>query len=195
MLAGVNFAGFNFAGFNFAGFNFAGANFAEDEGPMVNLARLRIYLADHLAMMVGELALAGRCRCSNRGTELDQLLQRWEQDVRLQQSTLKTVLQRLGGRPSLAKGTAAWMAEKLGRLKLNASVVTYSDLSRLIELEALQAAAGARLTLWENLNCIEGADQRLKGISYLFFRDQTQEHLSALDGQRKSAAIRAFWVT
>ena len=32
---------------------------------------------------------------------------------------------------------AGWVAEKAGRLKLNGSLLTYSPLSRLVELEGL----------------------------------------------------------
>ena len=37
---------------------------------------------------------------------------------------------------SRAKDGAAWVAEKLGRLKTNGQLTGYSPLSRLVELEA-----------------------------------------------------------
>jgi hypothetical protein len=54
----------------------------------------------------------------------------------------------LGIRPDLAKVTGAWLAEKAGRLKLNGSLLSYSPLSRLEELELLALGVEGKLRLW-----------------------------------------------
>ena len=84
---------------------------------------------------LGELGLAGRCESSNRGTPLGDFLRRLEVEIAAQKSIVSDVIRRLGGRESLPKKGTAWLAEKLGRLKLNDSLLRYSDLSRVIELE------------------------------------------------------------
>jgi hypothetical protein len=48
----------------------------------------------------------------------------------------------------------AWGAEKAGRLKLNGSLLSYSPLSRLLELEGLHLGLTGKLFLWQAL---EGA--------------------------------------
>lgn len=85
-----------------------------------------------------------------------------------------------------------WLLEKVGRLKFNDSLVRYSDLSRLLELETLAALAQERIALWDNLDAFAGDDGRLKGITFSFFRDQTQQHLDTLNTRRRFAAAQAF---
>jgi len=154
--------------------------------------RIRIYLADHLAVMLGEAELAQRCLRSNEQTALGEFLGRLHVEVQGQRAIVKDVLQRLGGRESLLKDSGAWVAEKLGRLKLNDTLLTYSSLSRLIELEGLSAAACARVMLWDNLVAMAERDSRLEGISCSFFRQQSQQHLDELDTHRRRAASEAF---
>lgn len=162
------------------------------DGSNMNDTRLNIYLNDHLALMVGEVELAARCRSSNRGTPLGDFLQRLEVEVAAQQSIVGDVIHRLGGCESMVKKGAAWFAEKLGRFKLNDALLSYSDLSRVIELEALAAAAQERVALWDTLDSVAGADERLAGISFSFFCDQSRTHLDELWQRKRYAASQAF---
>ena len=161
----------------------------------MNEKRLRIYMEDHLAMMVAEAGLANRCWRSNRKTPLGEFLKQLENEVKAQQSIAKDIIHRIGGQDSIEsklKQGAAWFAEKLGRLKLNDSLLRYSDLSRVVELETLAAAAQERVALWENLHAIEEGDSRLQGITFSFFREQSQQHLDELNTSRRMAAVEAF---
>jgi hypothetical protein len=157
--------------------------------------RLRIYLDDHLALMVAEVELLGRCWWSNRSQPLGDCLQRLEDEVKAHKSLVLEVIERLGGKKTVEsrmKQGAAWLAEKLGRLKLNDSLLTYSPLSRVVELEALSAAAQERIALWDNLDSTVRDDSRLEGITFSFFRDQSQQHLDELNTRRRYAAVEAF---
>lgn len=158
----------------------------------MNDTRLNIYLNDHLALMVGEIELVARCRSSNKGTPLGDFLERLAAELRDQRSIVEDVLHRIGGTKSVLKQGVAWFAEKLGRFKLNDSLLTYSDLSRVIELETLSAAAQERLALWDTLDAVVGGDERLTGITFSFFRDQSQKHLEELHTRRRYAASQAF---
>ena len=161
----------------------------------MNDKRLRIYLDDHSALMVAEVELIGRCWWSNRNAPLGEFLQKLENEVKAQKSIVHDILHRIGAKNTIEsrlKQGAAWFAEKLGRLKLNDSLLTYSDLSRVIELEALSAAAHERIALWDNLDSVAGEDPRLEGITFPFFRDQSQQHLDELNTRRREAAVEAF---
>ena len=161
----------------------------------MNEKRLRIYLEDHLALMVGEVELIGRCRRNNRSTPLGEFLQKLENEVNAQKSIANDVIHRIGGKTTIEgrlKQRAAWFVEKLGRFKLNDSVLTYSDLSRLVELETLAAAAQERVALWDNCDSVAGNDSRLDGITFSYFRDQSQRHLEELNTRRRFAAVNAF---
>ena len=161
----------------------------------MNDTRLLIYLDDHLALMVGEVELIGRCWRSNQGTTLGEFLQTLESEVQTQESVARDVIGRLGskeGVDSKLKQCAAWFAEKLGRFKLNDSLLSYSALSRVVELEALAAAAQERIAIWDNLDALAAKDSRLSGITFSQFRDQAQQHLENLNSYGRTAATTAF---
>ena len=161
----------------------------------MNDRRLRIYLDDHLALMVAEVELVGRCWSNNRGAPLGEFLQKLENEVKAQKSIVNAVIHRIGGKSTIEsrlKQGVGWFAEKLGRFKLNDSLLTYSDLSRVVELETLAAAAQERVSLWDNLDSVAGKDSRLEGITFSFHRDQSQQHLEELNTRRRCAAVEAF---
>src|SRR3954447_12007959 len=96
---------------------------------------LPIYLNDHLAAATGGCDLAKRAAGSNDGTELGEFLTWFVAEAEADRAQLEDVMGRLDvGRDQLELG-AVWLAEKLGRLKLNGRLVEYSPLSRVIELE------------------------------------------------------------
>lgn len=108
---------------------------------------------------------------------------------------MKDVVERIGGKGSITgtlKQGAVWFAEKLGRFKLNDSILSYSELSRLIELETLAAAAQERISLWDSLDAVGGSEPRLDGISFAYFREQSQQHVDELNKVRRFAAGEAF---
>ena len=121
-------------------------------------------------MLVGESELAARCRRSNPRTTLGEFLLRLEMELKAQHSIVSGVLRRVGGSANRTKETAAWLAEKAGRLKLNGTLLTYSDLSRVVEFEALAAGSQMRVHLWETLEEVAKRDTRLEGISCSFPR-------------------------
>lgn len=157
--------------------------------------RLLIYLDDHVALMVAEVELISRCRRSNGVTPLGNFLQQLENEVQAQKTVVSDVIHRLGGKVTIEgrlKQGAAWVAEKVGRLKVNDSLLKYSELSRVIELETMAAAALERTVLWDTLGTVADNDSRLDGISFSFFRDQSQQHLDELNSRRQFAAAEAF---
>ena len=158
----------------------------------MNDTRLHIYLNDHLALMVGEIDLIARCESSNHELNLGESLRRMKPEVEHQMSIIRDLLTKTGGCEDRLKQGAAWFAEKLGRFKLNDSLLTYSELSRVVELEALTAAAQERIALWDTLDAVMADDKRLTGIVYSVIRDQSQEHLDELSAQRRDAALWAF---
>ena len=161
----------------------------------MNNVHLRIYLDDHLALMVAETELIGRCLRSNRGAPLGEFLQKLENEVQVQKSIVQEIIQRIGaeeGFESKTKQSLAWFAEKLGRLKFNGSLLSYSDLSRVVELEALEAAAQGRSGFWDNLETVATTDVRLEGITFSIQRELAEQHLQDLNTRRKLAAAQAF---
>ena len=112
---------------------------------------LGIYLNDHFAGSVVGVELARRAAGSNAGTELGAFLERLVGEIESDRDALASLMEAQGvGRDPLKRG-GAWVAEKLGRLKLNGRLTGYSPLSRLIELEGLMLGVTGKLGLWRAL--------------------------------------------
>lgn len=114
--------------------------------------RLSVYLNDHLAAAIGARELAARSAGANRGSALGTELERLAQEIEEDRRALKDLMQELDISADPAKAAGAWVAEKLGRLKLNGSWLSYSPLSRLEELEILTLGVEGKLLLWQALS-------------------------------------------
>jgi hypothetical protein len=113
---------------------------------------LAIYLNDHLAGATLGVELARRLRASNRDDDaLAEPLIDVCAEVEADRETLRRLMRQLGVRRDPLKPAAAWLAEKLGRLKLNGRLTGYSPLSRLVELEMLSIGIAGKMQLWEVL--------------------------------------------
>ncbi|MDQ3619342.1 MAG: hypothetical protein M3391_04345, partial [Actinomycetota bacterium] len=91
------------------------------------------------------------------------------------------------------KDSGAWLAEKLGRLKLNGSLTGYSDLSRVVELEGLTVGITGKLALWRSLKESAPTDgQTLQGIDLDLLQARAEKQLSDVEERRAKAAKMAF---
>lgn len=116
------------------------------------MSQLEIYLNDHLAGASGGVELARRLRASNRDDAVfGEALGGVCAEIEADRTVLEQVIKELGYSRSKVKPAAAWVAEKLGRLKLNGQLRGYSPLSRLIELEGLLIGITGKIGLWETL--------------------------------------------
>jgi len=146
---------------------------------------LEIYLADHLAASTAGLELARRSARSNAGNATGEFLRRLVIEVEEDRETLKRVIAELGFKPSRPKEGAAWVLEKVGRLKLNGQVRGYSPLSRVLELESLAVGIAGKEALWRALQrvaTVETVD--LEGLVERARRQRadTEEHrIAAVD--------------
>jgi hypothetical protein len=148
---------------------------------------LAIYLNDHLAGATGGVELARRLRASNRGNDVfGQPLDRICVEIEEDRATLEQVIDRLGFSRSRVKPAGAWVAEKLGRLKLNGRLRGYSPLSRVLELEGLLIGITGKMALWETLADLGGVE-RLE-IDFAQMSARAAEQRSAIDDLHRLAA-------
>ncbi len=113
---------------------------------------LRIYLNDHLAGATVGVELAKRSQKSNKGTPLGDFLAEFAADVSADKAQLEELMAKIGAGRNMMKSRAAWVAEKMGRLKSNGQLTGYSDLGRLIELEGLMVGVTGKIGLWRSLS-------------------------------------------
>ncbi len=153
---------------------------------------LKTYIDDHLALLVGECELTQRCLGSNDKGELAADLKQLHSDLEKELAILRDVLQRVGGSESRMKQGAAWLAEKVGRLKPNNEILHYSDLSRLVEIEALTLAAQGRRMFWQNLAAARPNDTRLVEVDIAAQKALAERHVETLDRHLENAAKSAL---
>lgn len=154
--------------------------------------RLRIYLNDHLALAVGEIELVERCARNNSNGELGEFLRQLEMQLKAERKIIEDMLRKVSGTPNPIKQGLAWLAEKAGRLKLNDELMKYSDLSRLLELDTLSAAANQRQVMWDNLKETREGDERLKDTDFGKHVEAAASHQARLRGFRLEAAKPAL---
>ena len=153
---------------------------------------LEIYLADHLAASTAGVELARRAARSNNAGEIGEFLRRLSDEIEADRKTLRRLVRELGFDESQAKSAAAWIGEKVGRLKLNGQLRGYSPLSRVLELETLSVGIAGKLALWESLQEVPDIGQRLSGFDLEDLAECARRQRAEVEEHRLSAARKAF---
>jgi hypothetical protein len=151
---------------------------------------LAIYLNDHLAgsFLGGELAR--RALRENLGTPLGGFLEWLVAQIDEDRATLLRLMDGLGVERSRVKPALAVAAERLGRLKLNGHLTTYSPLSRVLELEWLAMGVMGKRAMWRAFRELPS----LAGLGFDFaeLERRAEEQLGGLERQRLETARQAF---
>lgn len=153
---------------------------------------LKIYLNDHLAGAVGGAELARRCLRSNRGTPLGTFLKGLLNEILEDRRALEDVMARLDVAADRSKLLAVTIGERVARLKLNGQLLGYSDLSRVVELEALCAGVALKGRLWRSLDHVRQVDTRLAGVDFVALAERASAQLDGVERHRLAAVARAF---
>lgn len=152
---------------------------------------LRIYLNDHLAGATLGLELAKRSQKSNKGTPLGDFLAEFVAEASSDKAQLEQLMESVGAGKSIVKSQAAWIAEKVGRLKANGQLTGYSDLSRLVELEGLMVGVTGKIGLWRSL--LEAfLPSHAPTADFPGLLQRAQDQLDELQQHHRKAAAEAF---
>ena len=96
----------------------------------------------------------------------------------------------LGAREDPLKKLGGLVGERLGRLKLNGELRSYSPLSRVLELEGLYLVATGNRALWRVLHDL--ADPRLGKFAFPQLLERTERQRSDLEDARRQSARETF---
>lgn len=152
---------------------------------------LRVYLQDHHAGATAGLALARRAAQSNRGNAYGDELAAIASEIGEDRRSLERVMDSLDVVRDRRKDSVAWAGEKLGRLKRNGTWLSYSPLSRLVELEGLVTGVTGKLALWEALATVDGAVPPLP-VDLETLADRARDQRARLESLRRDAAAEAI---
>ena len=153
---------------------------------------LAIYLNDHLAGATVGVELAKRSAANNRGSAYGQFLDELATEIRSDRESLLEIMRSLQVGVDRVKVSAAWAAEKLGRMKLNGQLRGYSPLSRLVELEALTLGVAGKLALWRALDQLEPERPALSKATLQDLIARAERQLQSLEEQRRNAVTDAL---
>src|SRR5262245_28904756 len=112
---------------------------------------LGIYVDDHWAAAGAGTALANRLARENEGMQWYAELRRIADEIESEQRALHEVRAALSSGGFSVKRVLSQCAERVARLKLNGSLIGYTPLARVLELEGLIAGVKARQMLWRSL--------------------------------------------
>lgn len=148
---------------------------------------LPIYLNDHFAAATAGRDLARRAANQNEGSELGEFLDDLASQVEADRQQLEDVMEALEVKRDVVKTSATWLAEKLGRLKLNGRLLSYSPLSRVIELEGLIAGVHAKAALWRTLAVASPDEPRLADFDFAHLITRAAEQIEGLERHHTGA--------
>jgi hypothetical protein len=151
---------------------------------------LTIYLNDHRAGSVAGRELAKRSLGNNRGTPYGETLAQFLQEVEQDAEALDEIMRRVGAPHDQLKMAGALVTERLGRLKLNGRLLSYSPLSRLVEIEGLVLGVRGKLAAWEVLSSL-GLPE-LSDIPFDRLIERANSQIERLEKHRHEAAENAF---
>jgi hypothetical protein len=133
--------------------------------------------------LIAEMAALGEDAAAARHAEL-------AAEIEEDRDALLAVMDELDVTRDLLKVGSAWVAEKVGRLKLNGSLFSYSPLSRLVELEGLYLGVTGKLSMWENVKTATPGGASSVDFDELIARAESQR--ARLEDLRTRAAAEAF---
>ena len=151
---------------------------------------LATYLHDHLAGATYALDLVQALRDHYKGQPLGELASQLHTEIAADKDTLEGIAESFGPAPDFIKNTAAWLSEKVSRLKLDHSKPT--GLGTFEALEFLALGIHGKRAMWRALAEISGDEPALTDVDFasLIARAENQERL--VEEQRLIAAHRTL---
>ena len=153
---------------------------------------LETYLQDHRAGAELGSDLAHRLAEQNGATPYAGFLAGLAAQIDSDVETLEQIMDLCGVSKAVMKTAAAKIGEKLGRLKPNERLTSYSPLSRVLEIETLRAGVQGKLALWDALAQLAASDDRLDAEQIAGLQAGAQKQLEGLREHHLMAAREAF---
>ena len=150
--------------------------------------QLEIYLKDHYAGAVGALELIEHSIKAHEGTPLAAFFEELRGDVKADHEQLHNLMTALGFEESGMRNAGAWMAEKLGWVKIGSSGGEKSELRLLQTLESLFLGISGKQLLWRSLQAMRDSSPVLQRTDFEHLEKRAIEQLERVETKRLAAA-------
>ena len=154
----------------------------------INVRLLAIYLQDHLAGATAGVELFRRAAGAQKGTALGDVLDALTLEATSDRQALLDLMAVLEIRPDRIKTSAAWVGEKVGRLKPNGALLHRSPLSDVLELDGMVIAVEWKAAGWRLLNALSDADARLAEVDFDDLLQRADDQITRLESLRLAVA-------
>lgn len=149
---------------------------------------LRTYIQDHLAGASLAVELLTSVEREHDHEPLGRFAAELLVEVEEDRSVLKGLADRLGIGSSPLKESAAWISERLSRLKFRHE----SDFGTFELLEALALGIAGKLSLWRALATVAPSDDRLHGLDFEQLIARAESQHARVEERRLQAARTAL---
>lgn len=152
---------------------------------------LGTYLNDHVAGSVLALELLDHLIDLPEAPDR-RLLTQLRTEIQEDQEVLRQLLRSVETEESTARKAAAWLTEKLGRVKLRLDESGSGELRMLEGLETLALGIQGKLALWRSLATLGDAVPPLKALDLARLQARALEQFERVDRLRLHAARRGL---
>ena len=148
-----------------------------------NTKLLGTFMQENLGVLIVNQRLAERCRGSNPSGPLGGFLAALGEELEDERAALEATMRSKSVRPKRLKNAVLAASEKLGRLKRNGTLLSYSDLNHVYELHGLCLLSHHRVLLWQTLAHLPDTRVRAERMEA-----RARLQLAALEQHRAAAA-------
>ncbi|MEY2479130.1 MAG: hypothetical protein QOI04_57 [Verrucomicrobiota bacterium] len=156
------------------------------------MENLPSYLNDHLAGAVAALELLDHLIKTHQGKPLASFFKELRDDIEADQKVLREVLRTFEVKESLVRKAGAWIAEKLGRTKIEVAGEKIGEIGLMQALEALVLGITGKQLLWRALGAASETSSRLQNIDLGKLEERAIEQVERVEAKRLDAARAAF---
>jgi hypothetical protein len=160
----------------------------------LNVEHLSVYLNDHLAGSVAALELIEHLAKNYPDSSLENFFAELHAEIAADQDVLRDLLRTFEAKESSVRKAGAWIAEKVGRIKLGLSEHEVSGTGLLEALEGLVLGIGGKQLLWRSLAAAAESLPQLAGPDYAQLEQRATAQRDRVEEKRLAAARQAFRV-
>jgi hypothetical protein len=151
---------------------------------------LEAYLHDHLAGSRFAIHLLESMRDQHSGDPLGAFAEDLLAEVEQDRNVLQSIADRVGDSAPVLKEAAAWVSEKVSRLKLSHPAA--GELANFEALEAMSLGILGKRALWQALAVVAETDARVRGVDYKQLIQRAEGQHARIEERRLETARIAF---